>query len=183
MADYYPVLVRAVSRLAINDAQARQQVYRRARAFLGAELGKQGPVIARERAAFDTAVRHVEAEYRSVRGRTTESQKSSPMREFPEITRADREVSIQRDHFANNEKGASKKPVPAAAQGVEVIAGTKTSENAVTKISGMPQSLGSMLISIAFVVGMLSFIALIYIRGLVSTYPSMSSGFQFSLRQ
>ena len=165
MADYYPVLVRAVSRLAINDAQARQEVYRRARAILVAELGEQGPVIARERAAFDTSVRRVEAEHRSARAQTTESQKNSSV-----------------DHFAKNEKRASKKPLATAPQAVGGIAGTKRSENSVREISGMPQSLGSMLISIAFIVGILSFIALIYLRGLVSISPGVSSSFQFSLR-
>ena len=67
MADYYPVLARAVSRLAINDAQARREVYERAQAIVVAELRRQdlqisAPEIMRELAALETAIRRVEAE-------------------------------------------------------------------------------------------------------------------------
>ena len=67
MADYYPVLARAVSRLAINDAQARREVYERAQTIVIAELRRQdlqisAPEIMRELAALETAIRRVEAE-------------------------------------------------------------------------------------------------------------------------
>ena len=41
--DYYPILARAVSRLAINDAQARREVYERAQTIVIAELRRQDP--------------------------------------------------------------------------------------------------------------------------------------------
>ena len=67
MVDYYPVLARAVSRLAINNAHARQEVYERVRTVLAAELSKQDPQksaleILRERSALEAAIRRVEAE-------------------------------------------------------------------------------------------------------------------------
>jgi hypothetical protein len=67
MADYYPILARAVSTLAINNAQARQEVYERARAVLAVELSRQDPQkstleILRERSALETAIRRVEAD-------------------------------------------------------------------------------------------------------------------------
>ena len=67
MADYYPILARAVSRLAINNAQARQEVYERVRTVLAAELSRQDPQkstleILRERSSLETAIRRVEAE-------------------------------------------------------------------------------------------------------------------------
>jgi hypothetical protein len=67
MADYYPILARAVSSLAINNAQARQEVFERARTALAAELSRQNPQkssleILRERSALETAIRRVEAE-------------------------------------------------------------------------------------------------------------------------
>ena len=43
MADYYPVLARAVSRLAVSNAQARQELYEHARTVLVAELERNNP--------------------------------------------------------------------------------------------------------------------------------------------
>ena len=38
MADYYPILARAVSGLEVNSAQARQEIYEHARTVLIAHL-------------------------------------------------------------------------------------------------------------------------------------------------
>jgi len=67
MADYYPVLARAVARLSINNAQARRDIYERAQTIVIAELRRQdpqksAPEIMRELAALETAIRRVEAE-------------------------------------------------------------------------------------------------------------------------
>ena len=67
MADYYPVLVRAVSRLTNDSAQARQELYEKARIVVEAELRRQQPrksarEIIREQAALETAIRRLEAE-------------------------------------------------------------------------------------------------------------------------
>jgi len=43
MADYYPVLARAVARLSINNAQARRDIYERAQTIVIAELRRQDP--------------------------------------------------------------------------------------------------------------------------------------------
>jgi hypothetical protein len=66
--DYYPILARAVSRLPTNSAQARQELYERARTILFAQLGKQeitalGAV--GERVVLETAILKVEAEAQS----------------------------------------------------------------------------------------------------------------------
>ena len=65
--DYYPILARAVSRLAINDAKGRREVYERAQTIVIGELRRQdprksAPEIMRELAALETAIRRVEAE-------------------------------------------------------------------------------------------------------------------------
>ena len=66
MADYYPLLSRAVSRLAVNNAQTRQELYECARSVLVAELERNIPerspqAALRERIKFETTVLKVEA--------------------------------------------------------------------------------------------------------------------------
>jgi len=65
MADFYPVLARAVSRLADGGYQARQELYDHARGVLVAQLrerdpGISAPQIMREQAALETAIREIE---------------------------------------------------------------------------------------------------------------------------
>jgi uncharacterized protein YbcV (DUF1398 family) len=62
MADYYPVLARAVAGLATNTAQARQELYEHARSVLNKHLDRSNPQISnvdsiKERIAFEAAVR------------------------------------------------------------------------------------------------------------------------------
>jgi hypothetical protein len=71
MADYYPILARAVSGLATNNAQARQELYEHARTFFTAQLRRQDPQLSalesiRHSISFETAILRVEAESRSM---------------------------------------------------------------------------------------------------------------------
>jgi hypothetical protein len=45
MAEYYPILARAVSGLATNNAQTRQELYEHARTVLVAQLGGRAPQV------------------------------------------------------------------------------------------------------------------------------------------
>src|SRR5262249_34738491 len=67
MADYHPLIARAVEGLGINTADARRTLYERARAALVAQLrGLDPPLseadITRERLALEDAIGKVEAE-------------------------------------------------------------------------------------------------------------------------
>jgi hypothetical protein len=67
MADYYPVIARAVSSLADKTPQARQALYKRARVALFSELHKHDPPLSldqiiQETLALDAAIKEVEAE-------------------------------------------------------------------------------------------------------------------------
>ena len=69
MADYYPVLARAVLSLATNTAQARQKLYEHARSFLNKYLDRSNPQISNvdrlnERIAFEAAVLKLETRSR-----------------------------------------------------------------------------------------------------------------------
>lgn len=68
MADYYPLLVRAISGLAQNTAESRKIVFDRARAALLKQLRSVDPPlpegeIGRERLGLEEAIRRVEADY------------------------------------------------------------------------------------------------------------------------
>src|SRR5579871_2534522 len=67
MADYYPLIARAVAGLDRNSGDARRTVYERARAALVAQLRGVTPAlnesdVTRERLALEEAIRKVEAE-------------------------------------------------------------------------------------------------------------------------
>ena len=67
MADFYPVLARAVSQLPVDAPQARRDLYDHARGILIAQLRNRDPHVSvpemmREQAALESAIRRLEAE-------------------------------------------------------------------------------------------------------------------------
>jgi hypothetical protein len=95
MADYYPLVSRAVAGLEKNDHESRQALYERARSALVAQLRSMTPAVSesdieREQLALEGAIRRVEAEYASraanpsdIAGATIEPIRPMP-RLFPE---------------------------------------------------------------------------------------------------
>ena len=90
MADYYPLIVRAVSGLEKNTGEGRRALYERARSALVAQLrGVIPPLgeteITRERLALEEAIRKVEAE--AARRARPESPAPPPIRPSRETPR------------------------------------------------------------------------------------------------
>src|ERR1700752_4866407 len=94
MADYYPLIARAVAGLEKNTGDSRRALYERARTALVAQLrGVTPPLsesdITRERLALEEAIRKVEAE--AVRKARTEGRpEGPPKRRAPDAARWDK---------------------------------------------------------------------------------------------
>jgi hypothetical protein len=169
MADYYPVLARAVARLSINNAQARRDIYERAQTIVIAELRgqdpqKSAPEIMRELAALETATRRVEAESLSAQTQAPEV----PTPALPTINRAaiaddSNDIRARRERSTGNEEKARAAPAPLK----DIDTGQNQADDATHDMGKMPELLGAMLVRTTFIVATLVFNAFIYIRGLV----------------
>ncbi|MGL4241359.1 MAG: hypothetical protein ACRCTI_09650, partial [Beijerinckiaceae bacterium] len=67
MADYYPLIAKAVSALQPNTADARQNIYERARTALTRQLASidpppAGEIVDREIGALEAVIKRIEAE-------------------------------------------------------------------------------------------------------------------------
>src|SRR5438270_3789772 len=93
MADYYPLVAKAVAGLEKNTGEGRRMLYERARTALVAQLrGMNDPPlteaeITRERLALEEAIRKVEAEA-ARRGREVPRAEPSPARSDSDSTNA-----------------------------------------------------------------------------------------------
>ena len=86
MADYVPVITRAIARLATNDAPSRDALYQRARAALVEQLRDVATrtELAREEASLEAAIREVEAQYAPAKVRSPDITPIAPLpRLFP----------------------------------------------------------------------------------------------------
>src|SRR5215472_14355183 len=88
MADYYPLIARAVAGLDKNTGDARRALYERARAALVAQLRGVSPAldesdVTRERLALEEAIRKVEGESARQTTRLSEGATRVKAPEFP----------------------------------------------------------------------------------------------------
>lgn len=133
MADYYPLIARAVAGLERNTGDARRALYERARTALVAQLRGVTPALSesdvtRERLALEEAIRKVEAE--SARQTWIEpSQKEAPHRvRAPEMPRWDdkpgpptQERQSSRSPLPSRADALARKPAPAPRQSAGLL--------------------------------------------------------------
>src|SRR6516164_2798112 len=131
MADYYPVIARAVSRLPSKTDKARHSIYERARTALQENLRTHDPPVspaelATEQFALEAAISRVETELRrSAREETTLSSSSlsfiSRVKEFVRWAREklDLNISIIRNRLGS---GKTTKVVPTKTEITEQLA-------------------------------------------------------------
>jgi hypothetical protein len=198
MADYYPVLARAVSRLSENNARTRNELYERARGIVLEELRKRDPEkLAPEQAALEAAVLRLEAEAAAQQApvRTAPAPPQAPARAAPAPSSAP--PSRPPVNTAAPAKTASRhvfgifrtrrpgkpreklpeKPAPAPARSAQRAASDKRMPDPGEALGGALNSLTVMLYGTAFLVAVMAVTGVVYVRGLiwvaegVVTYP------------
>jgi hypothetical protein len=190
MADYYPILTRAVSGLPHDDAQARRDLYARARTIVAEQLRGRQPQATtretmREEAALEMAIRRVEAESRS---RPTQTPKRPTA--APRQAAAPADAQQRADHTARSLSKILQAVQPDAASdagprpvrrksmnGAQALAPTaepKTpASNPSAELGGAPNSLGTLLFATAYIVAALAFTGVTYIRCMVWLYQGV----------
>ncbi|HXQ83093.1 MAG TPA: hypothetical protein VN769_03410 [Xanthobacteraceae bacterium] len=166
MADYYPVLFRAVSSLPHNNAQARLELYARARAIVAEELRTRDPreltsETSRERAALETAIHRVETEAEP-RPKTTARRLATILRDLESHETRTGKPELSKRSPAMRTKAPVVRAPPNAIDTIE-----DRRANAYAELGGIPNSLGVMLLGIAFIVTAMTFTAVTYIRAAV----------------
>jgi len=195
MADYYPILARAVASLPHNDAQARQDLYARARTIVAEQLRGRGlrrgaSEAVSEHAALETAIRKVEAESRSVKvGKNGESRRPAQhVAAAPAQERADNTARSLSKILHAVQPDATSEPLPQpqrrkSLNGTKVLTssaepkalgtGETQNFNASAELGDAPSSLGTMLFATAYIVAALAVTGVTYIRGIVWLYQGV----------
>jgi hypothetical protein len=145
-ADYYSALVRAVSRLANNNVQARQELYEHARSNIVAQLRRRDlrisdEEIARQRSALETAISRVEGE------------SLSPKTDTPPH-HGHTDTAIGRERFIERKTKS---------ESASVISVKREAKSKNIEMAEMPEWLGAMLIRIALVVAIIVSAGLMYL--------------------
>ena len=180
MADFYPVLARAVSGLSAHDSQGRRDLYARARAILGEQLrqsGRGGAVdVLREQAALEAAIGRIEAETRAPR-RAANGKPVAPAGKETAIAIPERRAdstarSLSKILQAVQSDDADDRPAAIKSPGV-TPADAWNATKAPSSLGRAPSSLGTMLFDLTYVVAALAFTAVTYIRCIVWVYQGI----------
>jgi hypothetical protein len=183
MADYYPVLARAISRLSDNDARKRQEIYDRARTVVLEELRKLDPEkIAPEQAQLEAAILRLEAEL-SAKDAAVAAAQPPPIAEVDPAPQGKTPSGYFARIFRSPRPPAPPaKPMPTAPAPVrarERKARGRRAQKPPDELGGMLSSLSTMLFGTAFLVAVLAITGVVYLRGLiwvaagVITYPGL----------
>ncbi len=195
MADYYPVLARAVSRLPENNARTRHELYERARGIVLEELRKRDPEkLAPEQAALEAAVLRLEAEASAQQApaRAAPAPPQAPARAAPapqappsrpQVNTAAPAKTAPRYLFGIFRTRRPSKPrekaveKPAPARPAQRAGSDKRTPDTGEVLGRALNSLSVMLYGTAFLVAVMAVTGVVYIRGLiwvaegVVTYP------------
>jgi hypothetical protein len=198
MADYYPVLARAVSRLSENNARTRNELYERARGIVLEELRKRDPEkLAPEQAALEAAVLRLETEAAAQQApvRAAPAPPQAPARAAPApspappsrppVNTAAPAKTASRHVFGifrtrrpgKPREKLPEKPAPAPARSAQRAASDKRMPDPGEALGGALNSLTVMLYGTAFLVAVMAVTGVVYVRGLiwvaegVVTYP------------
>jgi hypothetical protein len=194
MADYYPILTRAVSGLTHDDAQARRDLYARARTIVAEQLRGRQPQATtretmREEAALEMAIRRVEAESQSRPTQAPKKPTAAPRqapadaqqraddtaRSLSKILQAvqPNAASDARPQLARRKSMiGAQASAPTAEPTTPAISGKKAS-NPPMELGGAPNSLGTLLFATAYIVAALAFTGVTYIRCMVWLYQGV----------
>jgi hypothetical protein len=189
MADFYPILARAVSCLPPDDVQARRDLYVRARTIVIEQLrsrGLQGAALEaiREQAALETAIGRVEAEVRTTRTRMNGMAALPPAKRAAVNGTAERAKTtakslakileaVQSDAQHDN-AGSLVVPKRKTTNGTKALVAIEETNpidisanrtvQTTEQLAGAPNSLGTMFFVIAYAMVAIAFAGLTYIR-------------------
>jgi len=191
MLDYYPTLARAVASLPQNTAQAREDLYARARTIVAEQLRGRGlrrgaSEAVSEHAALETAIRKIEAESRPVKARMNGAPRRPGQRVAADQERANNTArslskilqAVQPGEVSDAAPQPSprkfmngtQQPAPDAETTTTAIGGQ---DDASKEFGEAPNSLGTLLFATAYIVAALAFTGVTYIRCIVWLYQGV----------
>ncbi len=187
MADYYPTLARAVASLPQNTAQARQDLYARARTIVADQLHGRGlrrgaSEAVSENAALETAIRKIEAESRLVKARANgeprrpaqhvaadQERADSTARSLSKILQAVQPGEVSDTSPRKSMNGAQTPPPQADIKTTAV----GSQEDQSKEFGEAPNSFGTLLFATAYIATALAFTGVTYIRSIVWLYQGV----------
>ena len=198
MADYYPILARAVAGLPHDDAQARQDLYTRARSIVaeqlrGRGLGSGTSEGLREQAALESAIRKIEAEAQPATTPTKGEPRPARAAGSRARERADKTATslakilqaVQPGDISEMTPPATKRKSSNAAPANRTHAAAPAAEpkasetrdaeifNVSAELGDAASSFGTLLFATAYIVAALAFTGVTYIRSIVWLYQGV----------